>query len=77
MLAWTSPDTEPASLFLALERAKHDHAAVPTLQCVAAELLPLSIVALSVLAAGGGGTPARALALARNFMRQRDLHICG
>ena len=33
----------------------------------------MSIVALPLLAAGGGGTPAHALALVRNFMRKRDL----
>ena len=44
------------------------------LQCVAAEYLSLSIAAMSLLGAGGRGTSARALALARNFMWWRDLH---
>ena len=73
VIAWTSPETEPAELFLAQAKAKHDHAVVPTLECVLAEYMALSLVALSLLAAGGRGTPARALALARNFMRKCDV----
>ena len=73
VLAWTAPETEPAALYLAQERARHDAAAVPTLERVVEEYLSLSAEALPVLVLGGGDTPARAMALARHFMRKSDL----
>ena len=74
MLVWTSPETEPVQLFLSQESAKHEDEAVPTLENVVAEYMSLSIEAMWMLGAGGRETPARAMALARTFMRKQDLH---
>ena len=74
VLAWTSPDTAPTEWFLSQESNKHGMSAVPTLHVVLEEYLSSRSVALPLLAAGGAGTPARALELARAFMRKRNLH---